>query len=233
MKNIQTILGTVFLLFGLQTVIAQPQITVTSQGSHSVLADKIVLEVTINLKAEEVDEVFKKYEEQEQVLIDLIKKFGIKEGDLRFNPVSVYPRPIPNPKNRYENELQNIQIRQEVQLALNDFSKYADLQQELVKNGFFDMRARFKTSQASEARDKALEHAVANARKEAELIARESGLKLKRIKAIEYGSHNVNRSYQQRADLRATAESQKLVTEFGQNITFDTSVTITYTVGDK
>jgi uncharacterized protein YggE len=73
------------------TVLGQENdiITISSQGSVNLPAD--IIRFTININADEntPEKAYNLHKKKEAVLVDLLKKFEIKEENINFEPISV------------------------------------------------------------------------------------------------------------------------------------------------
>ena len=225
MKRYIPLLLLALLFIPVKLLLAQSTIEVSVVGEHVAEADVIHLNINLNNRAENVDEAYAEHNEQEQELINLLEDQGISSDNISFEPLSVLTRRRPNPKNPKEEYIEQVEVRQSVSVTIADREQYKAVQIALVNAGFDHQRGRFDSSKANEAREKALRNAVDKAREKAEIIADQSGQKPVKILDIKYHENSGNRVP---ARVRATSESQNLVTQYSQSITYEASITVIF-----
>lgn len=183
MKKILPLSILFFLLFTFSNL-AQSQnhstVSVQAEGEVSVTADIILFQININRFKDTAQEAFSQHKEQESFLTSLLKEKGIDEQHITAQPINISPR-------RQSNRT-GVETRQQVILTLEDITQFEEMQLALIENGFDNFSSRFSAKQLTDARDRALEKAVEEARRKAELIAQASGKQLGDIKSINYGS---------------------------------------------
>ncbi len=157
-----------------------PTVTVNAQGEVSVTADVILFQVNINRFKDTAQEAFREHKEQERFLTSLLIENGIEERHITAQPINISPR-------RHSNRT-GVETRQQVLLTLEDIEQFEAMQVALIENGFDNFSSQFSANNLNDARDRALEKAVQEAHRRAELLAGASGKQLGSIKSIQYGS---------------------------------------------
>jgi len=205
---------------------AQSTIEVSVQGEHAVEADIIHLNVNLNNRADDVDQAYADHNKQEQDLINILEDEGISSANISFEPISVFTRRRPSPNNPREEYIEQVEVRQSVSVKIEDKEQFVAVQKAFVKAGFDHQRGEFDSSKANEAKEKALRNAVDKAREKAKIITEQAGLKLGKILDITYNENNANQAPVR--NRMATSESQNLVTQYSQTITYEASVTVLF-----
>ena len=214
---------------------AQPVLEVTAGGTFETDADIIQLSIQLNSEDKTVDQAYRKNRQLQQKLIQLIKRYNVKQEDIQLQPLSINPYTVPDRRrNLNENgprQEKMYRVRQRVSLTLKDREKYVDLQLALIKNGFDEFRGTYKSTTTPEASDKALQNAIQNAKAKASLISKEAGVQIKTIQSIEY--HENEKSVRPPRPYESIMrKSDALVTEFDQVISITARVTITYVISE-
>jgi len=202
---------------------------ISSVGTSHADADIIEFSIQLNSEHANVDEAYRNNQQLQQKLIQLIKRYNINEKSIQLQPLSISPYTLPV-RSRSTSEVESdkrYRVRQLVALTLSDHKKYVNLQRALIKNGFDEFRGTFKSSNADEAKEKALRLAIENAKNRAKIISEEAGITLKTIQSIVYNESE--RPVTKLARYASTMRSEEaLVTEFDQFITVKARVTIEY-----
>lgn len=215
------------------TTLSPSTLKVTSVGTAHAEADIIELSIQLNSEDANVDKAYRNNQQLQQKLIQLIKRYNIKENSIQLQPLSITPHTLPH-RTRSTSEVEpekRYRVRQLVVLTLSDRKKYVDLQRVLINNGFDEFRGTFKSTKAGEAKEKALRLALQNAKKRAQIISEEAEVTLKTIQSIVYNESE--RPVTKPARYASTMRSEEaLVTEFDQFITVKARVTIEYLLSD-
>lgn len=166
-----------------QNVPKEKSISLNMSASEMLPANLIVFNININAEGDSPREAFELHKKRESVLAGLLKKFDIKEEDIKFQPVQI--------SKRYSNNGRNTtpQTNQQVSVSFSDFKIYEEIQVSLIENGFDSFNANFSSTELEEGKLKALESAIALAKQRAELITKAAGVKLGTILNMNYSDH--------------------------------------------
>ncbi|HKK47413.1 MAG TPA: SIMPL domain-containing protein [Balneolaceae bacterium] len=210
----------VTLLAIIGTVQAQT-ISVNATAEVQVPADKISFQINLNARGETPQKAYNLHKQREKVLVDLLKKYDIKEKDIHFEPISISR--VHN--NEYtKNGKEMVQTTQSVALTLTDFKTYEKIQIALINNDFDNFSGNFMSSKQQQGENEALKKALKIAHEKASIIAEQIGKKLGNV------SH-VNFSFNQRpvrfASEMALKSSDSLM-QFEQTVTVTASVSVKY-----
>lgn len=202
-------------------------LSVSAEGSVELPADIIRFDVNLNAEAATPEEAFELHKEREEVLVQLLESYRIKETDIDFQPVSISKsRRYPQPNGK---EITTYQTRQLVSLTLRDFDNYEKIQIELIKADFDNFSGHFLSSEQESGKNKALRKAIQEAKEKARLIAGEAGVKLGPISKINY-TETQHRPYemQQYASVRADSESKLM--KYDQMVVIKATVQIDFEI---
>lgn len=219
-----------YLLFSLllltQTAAAQQNdLVITAEGVVELEADRIVFRVNINTEADSPQEAYTRHKQQERVLVQLLEKHDIGEKAIRFQPISIHKS---DRRVRSGEMAEVIRTNQQVYLTLEDFDVYENIQVTLIKNGFDNFSGNFTSSEIEEGKKEALKKAIRQAKKNAQIIARESAIDLGGIREIHYGETRISHGQQQ--VMRVSAESDMGLMDYGQTVPVRASVTIHFKI---
>lgn len=225
MYQIITLLS--FLLFT-QPAIAQDvsSISVNTQGEVELPADIIQFNINLNARADSPQKAYELHKKREDVLVDLLKKYQIKEDDIRFQPVSIHK----NYQNNYQQDEKtevSYQTNQRVNLKLTDFEVYEKTQVTLIENDFDSFSGHFMSTAQEKGKDDALRKAIREARRKAGIIAEEAGVKLGPVRKINYGDFQVFMPYQREAAALKMAGQANLM-EFEQTVVVRANITMEF-----
>jgi uncharacterized protein len=217
---------TLFLLLFITNVDAnsQPTVTVDATGEILVPADRVSFQINIRVAGDTPADVFEKHKEQERYLANLIRNRGLDDENLSFQPMNIGSRQV---RNSNENEYIS---NQNVQLRLDDFELFEEMQILLIENGFENFSGRFNSSKHQSGIEEALDLAIENARKKAERIAANVGKKLGEVKTIDHTAAPVTRGYDVMM-MDARSESAGMM-QFEQTVPVTSSVRIVYELID-
>lgn len=209
------------------TVLGQENdiITISSQGSVNLPAD--IIRFTININADEntPEKAYNLHKKKEAVLVDLLKKFEIKEENINFEPISVSKKNLRQNNAREENIYQTIQS---VIVNIDDFEAFEKMQVALIENGFDNFKGDFLSSQTEKGKDLAIKQAIENAKEKANLIANEAGIKIGEIEKILYSDR---RNWTTRGGLQeVVVTSENNLMQYKQVVTVTADITIKFQI---
>lgn len=153
---------------------------IDATGQAEAQADMIYFTVNISRYHQSARTAFSEHKELERKLVQMIEGLGIEEDKIRANPIQINQRQRQNDRG-YE-------TRQVVTLEMDDVARFEELQVELIEAGFDQFSGSFASTKAEQAKDEALENAVAEARRKATILARKSGRRVGSVTKIEFTS---------------------------------------------
>lgn len=211
-----------FFLFTSLNGFSQSTVTVDATGEILVPADIVSFHINIRVTGETPSEVFEKHKEQERYLATLISERGLDNENLSFQPMNIGSRQVRNTSEYISN--------QNVQLRLNDFDLFEEMQVLLIENGFENFSGRFSSSKRQQGENDALDLAIENARTKAKRIALNVGKSLGEVKTIDHTAAPVTRGYDVMM-MDARAESAGMM-QFEQTVPVTSSIRIVYKLID-
>lgn len=220
------LLSAIFYLTGYSATAQTPSdplrsINISMTATELVPADQIIFNVNINAENRTPEAAFKKHQEMEGQLAELIKEMGLSEDNIRFHPVRISKSYRNNREDQYS------QTNQQVSLTFSDFDLYEELQITLIENGFDSFNASFSSSELETGKEKALLLAIEAAHKKAAIIAEASGVELGPVKTISYGDYTLAPSYRMEADMGRTMSASSMM-EFAQTVSVSANISIEY-----
>ncbi|MCC5915063.1 MAG: SIMPL domain-containing protein [Balneolaceae bacterium] len=153
---------------------------IDATGQAVAVADMIYFTVNISRYHQSARTAFSEHKDLERKLVEIIEGMGIAEDKIRANPIQINQRQRQNDRG-YE-------TRQVVTLEMDDVALFEEFQIELIEAGFDQFSGSFASTKAEEAKDEALENAVAEARRKATILARKSGKRVGSVIQIEFTS---------------------------------------------
>lgn len=200
---------------------AQNVISINASAEELVPADRISFNINLNAEAETPQKAYDLHKKREQVLVKLLKKHNVAEGNIDFEPISITKT---NDRRYPQKEESKIVTNQSVVLSLDDFDVYEEIQIALIDNDFDQFSGNFISSKSGEGEDAALRKALNLARQKADIIAGETGLTIGGIKDISY---SYNHQPPRPMEMAAFKASDSLM-EFEQTVSVSASVSVTY-----
>jgi uncharacterized protein len=164
-------------------------VSVTGNGQVFLVPDVAYVYIGVHSQSEKVTEALSQNNEQRQAVSDALKKIGVEAKDIQTTSFNIYPQQQYEP-NSGKVTGTTYMIDNTVYVTVRDLAKLGDLLDAVVRSGAnsinginFDVVD--KESAMSEARGKA----IANARKQAEELAKASGVTLGDVQAITTSSN--------------------------------------------
>lgn len=190
MKKISIYLTLVTFLISLsylnstaQSIPDESRITVDATGEVLIAADLIHFQVNITQFKKDAREAFQLHKEQEQYLTELLLEEGVADSNITANPISI------SHVRRYDNTSESgYETQQQVLIVLEDVTLFESMQIKLIENGFTNFSGSFSAKNVAKASDEALQKAVEEARRKAELLAEAAGKKITDVITINYHS---------------------------------------------
>jgi len=205
------------VLFTTVNIAAQSTITVDATGETAVPADLVQLQINIRVTDVTPSEVFEEHKRQEVFLASLIREHGLDDDNLRFQPMNIGVRQA--------RDSREYQSHQSVNLKLEDFTLFEEIQVLLIENGFENFSGRFSSTEMESGENEALDLAIANARQKAERIAANIGKSLGEVQTIEHTAHRVFRGNGIQFAEMSRADSGSMM-EFAESQTIPVSSSI-------
>lgn len=202
----------------------QNVISVQASAEELVPADEISFQIMLNAEADSPQKAYEMHKEREKVLVDLLSEHQIPERNIDFEPISISKR---YNDRSVDHEQESVVTRQQVILTLDNFDIYEEMQITLIENNFDEFSGHFASTKSEQAEDEALRKALRTAREKADVIARETGLRIEGINDISY-SYNEGPP-RPMMEMRAFSDSDGLM-NFDQTVSISASVTVNYNV---
>jgi uncharacterized protein YggE len=154
---------------------ASPQIMTTGVGEAQVTPDRAVISIGVQTRASTAAQAGADNARRQRAILDTLRALGAKSEQLSTNGYNVYPEMSggsPQTPPRVSGYTVSNTVRVDVR-NLDDISRFIDAA--LAKGANSMSGLQFYSSKADSARRAALASAVANARADAEIIARAGG----------------------------------------------------------
>jgi uncharacterized protein YggE len=225
--KLQIFLYTLLLLISItkfsEAQVSYPErsITIDASAEIAIPADIIHFNIQLTVTAGEAGEAFRLHKEKESFLAELIKKEGLQNENLSFQPVSINSNTTREGVNRFT-------TMQSVSLTLTDFTLFERIQQILVENGFTNFRGSFNSSERQNGEEEALKQAIANAQKKATIIAESIDKQIITIKSVEHHASPVTIALDSRSPAASAMPSSML--EFEQTIRVSSQIRIVFEI---
>lgn len=232
MKKITIYLTIAFTLFlstiidaSAQSTATDSQISVSATGEAHVTADLIQFRVNITQFNKDAREAFVIHKEQETFLTELLLEEGVADSNITANPISI------SHMRRYENTSESgYETQQEILIVLEDVTQFESMQIKLIENGFTNFSGSFSAKNLDQASDIALQNAVGEARRKAELLAEAAGKEIVDVITINY---HTNRPYAARSsnmEMAAFDASSGSMLQFERTIPVQENVSIQFRI---
>ncbi len=173
--SIQTVPGRTVTVVGEARTSQVSQLATFSAGIGAVMDDKEAAIKEVNAKTE--------------ALLEALKKFGIKDEDIKTQNLSYYQ----NQEQYYDNGRQKMRpgqwsVNNSVDITLRDVSKVSDLAALLAASGANNVYGpNFSVNDSSEVSNSLIDDAIKDARTKATEMASTGGLKLGKILSVTEG----------------------------------------------
>ena len=186
MKKALTILSILFITFSYGQEVKQiPQINVSGEGKVKVVPDEATIEVTVETKGNNSQDVKKQNDIKIEAVLKLIKKMNLASSDFRTQRVAL------NPQYDYEKKKHNYNATQTIEILLKDLSKYDELMEGLVDAGINRIdNVTFQSSKLAQYQSEARKLAIKEAKLKAEDYVSVIGQKVGRAMTISDNTQN-------------------------------------------
>lgn len=200
------------------------KISINMTASELIEADLIIFNININAEGNTPRSAFDLHKERETVLANLLKKFDIKEQNIRFQPIRISKRYTNNGKSQLS------QTNQQVSVTFSDFDIYEDIQLTLIENNFDNFSGNFSSSKLEQGKEKALLAAIENSKERAQLIAKASGITLGSIVNISYSDYTVTPSRNFARSEMMVMDTSSSMMDFAQTISVTANISIEFSI---
>lgn len=194
-------------------------VSVNAEGEINVAADILLFQITINQFKDSASEAFTQHKEQERFLTSLLVEEGIEEKNITAQPINISPR-------RQSNRT-GVETRQQVLITLDDISQFEEMQVTLIENGFDNFSSSFSARKIDKSKDEALDLAVKEAKRKAEILANASGKQIGKILSIQYGSGSSSPPVARTMEMAMDASSGSLL-QFEHTLSVKERVNVVY-----
>lgn len=198
-------------------------VSVNAEGEINISADILLFQITINQFKDSASEAFTQHKEQERFLTSLLIEEGIEEKNITAQPINISPR--------RQNNRTGVETRQQVLITLDDISQFEEMQVTLIENGFDNFSSSFSAREIDSATDEALDLAVKEANRKAEILANASGKQLGGILSIQYGSGSSSPPVARTMEMAMDASSGSLL-QFEHTLNVKERVSVVYKLID-
>lgn len=202
-------------------------ITISSTGEALVPADIAILTISIGESNPDAERAFELHKEREAFLASLLTEMDFEDENINYEPISIRP-------DRQRDGAIHTATNQRIRLELENFDQLSELQIDLISNGFDNFSGSLASSQIKQANRRALREAVANARADAELLAKAAG---KTIDQVLWIDHSADRGYRQPvafgSDQIRSADYGPSLGDFSQTITVQKNIQVRFLITDS
>ena len=179
----------VIMLMSMSALADSPELTVHGTGIVGMEPDIATIIFGARERATEVSQAQSRVNEHLNASIEALKEMGISEENIHTNGLYIYQDYSEGEDVFYvaENTI-SVDIRD-----IENVGKYIDAVFEAGANTFNDLS--FSVSNSADERQRALELAVEDARKKAEVLAAAAGMKLGKIESLQEDNTSVGGNY--------------------------------------
>jgi len=164
------------------------QITVSGQGKVYAKPDVAIVSLGVTNTAVTVTDVTKNNADKMNAVIEAVKKIGVDEKDIQTTNYNLSPNyearavPMMYPYNSSTGKIISYTLSQNIQVKIRDFNKISDiLSQATAQGANLVGNLQFTIDDPEQFKDQARAVAIAEAKANAENLAKESGIKLGKI----------------------------------------------------
>jgi len=168
--------------WGKMSLVQDQGITVVGEAKTKLKNQVASFAAGVNVNKASKEEAVKEVNEKMKKLIEDVKAFGIKEGDIKTQGISI------NESERYETRQKEWYVSNSIEIILREVDKTSDLTDLLSKSGANNVYGPNLRLEENNDGEKVLyEAAIKDAREKAEAIAKASGRKLGKIISVTDG----------------------------------------------
>lgn len=156
------------------------QITVVGEGEAKGTPDTAHVQLGVQTEGQTATEALSQNNTQMQALIAKLKELGVADKDIQTSNVSIYPR-----YNSQGTTVDGYQATNTVSVTIRDVSKAGELLDQVVQAGANNVSGiSFSIADPAALRQTALDAAIANARTQAQAIAKSAGVSVGQVVSI-------------------------------------------------
>lgn len=171
----------------------QRHITVTAEGSVSAVPDMVLISTGVQTTAETARDALADNSKAMRRVIKRLKEVGIRGRDIATDNLSVQPEYQRTRDNSKPPVVTGYRVNNSVRIQVKDISLLGEVLDEVIELGANQVGGiQFQVSREERLRDEARTKAMENARRRAELFAREANARLGEVLMIREGHANFN-----------------------------------------
>ncbi|NDK56202.1 SIMPL domain-containing protein [Pontibacter fetidus] len=215
-----------------QSVSPDNRIVVLGHATIDVPANQVKFVVTLlSIDSASVDKVYQKHQRQEDSMVKLLKELQIPAKNINYSLLTISQRQDYNNRQR----IVYFAGYQTVIFTLNELSRFTEVQNRLIKDGFTSFRSSFTSTEMEKRQTEVLEKAIEVARAKADVMARAANRQVKRISKVAdtEDTDPAFQNYRQSGILnevvvRGQSSMSNLVDEFPQTIPVSAQVKVVF-----
>lgn len=202
-------------------------VTVTQKNTTTIAPDTASVIVGVQTEAESAAEAQKKNQEQSADVTDAVKKLGIEAKNIRTTGYDIFPS-----YNSSGNDVTGYRVTTSLEISDLSIEQAGTVLSESIKAGANTVDGvRFTSSQYDDQYQAALQQAVSDSRKKAEVIATAAGQKLGHVLSVAEGYQDDSARYNGLSYATAEASLDKAAGAVGLEpgeLTITAEVTVVY-----
>ena len=183
------------LAFAAAPAMAQPApetATLTAEGTGTVFAepDIVVITIGVTTRGDTPAAALSANNADMQAVIDAVLAAGVEEADVATSGFSINPVYSELRENNQSPRIVGYNVSNQVTVRIRDFDSSGDVLNQVVAAGANQINGiRFDIAEPEPLRDEAMEAAIADARRKAELMAAAAGVRIVRVLSVSaYGN---------------------------------------------
>jgi len=169
-------------------VLNKSTVFINTSSVIQIPADNIFFSISLSVENEDAEKAYNEHKALETNLLNVLREFDIPDSNISYSLLQIGRNPS------FSKEHTSYKTRQLVSFLLNDFNKYDSLQLALLSKGIYQYTANFTSTGSDEWIEKGTQEALAKATKEAEITAKNIGMKLGNIVDVESSHYFPSRS---------------------------------------
>lgn len=159
-----------------------PTIVVSGEGEVMAVPDRATISLQVEQTAMQAEEARRQVDQTTQALLAAARKHGVRDQDMDATQLNVTPSYEWTDRQRH---YLGMQVSRQVSLRLNDLNQLTALMSALVAVGPTQVNgAQLDFARPAELQRQALARALEDARAKAELIAKQSGVRLGAVQRV-------------------------------------------------
>jgi hypothetical protein len=196
------------------------RITVTGSAKQQITSDLIVWTGSFSAKSPALQDAYAKLEADKQKVMDYLVKQGVKKDDIVFSSINTNTYYIVLPSGQYTSDVDYYELNQTVTISSGEIDKITEISRkvtELINEGiqFQSNSPQYMYTKIADMKVTMLAEATKDARKRAEMIAKNAGNSLGSLKYADQGVIQITPLYSNE------------VSDYGMNDTYSLEKEIT------